>query len=373
MAMQDVDYELVYEPGKDEADPMDYLSRHPLPHKGRDTTEKIVKQLIGIEHAIVLDHITKETQSDKQMQNLKERIRLEDWEKQKKDKDIAPFYSIRTELSCIDEVIFRGSKIVVPQNLQRKVIKTAHSMGHLGISKIKNMIRDKYWFPEMNAMIEQIIDQCFECKVTTKQQRGEPVKMQKIPDKPWQKVQIDFGGPYPDGHYNLVVIDKRTRFPEVMTVRSTSYEETSKRLQQIFSIHGTPEIIESDRGPPFTSHRFAEFAKEQGFKHHQVTPLHPRANGDAEAFMKMVNKTEQIANLRKESREQAMQNMLIGYRSTPHPATNISPYEALYGRKMRNKLGHLPNRETVSELDQEINKNDSKYKEKLQGKADKGL
>ena len=29
MEMQDVDYELVYEPGKDEMDPLDFLSRHP--------------------------------------------------------------------------------------------------------------------------------------------------------------------------------------------------------------------------------------------------------------------------------------------------------------------------------------------------------
>ena len=38
--MQDVDFELVYEPGKDEADPMDYLSRHPLLITGTDSTEK---------------------------------------------------------------------------------------------------------------------------------------------------------------------------------------------------------------------------------------------------------------------------------------------------------------------------------------------
>ena len=31
MGMQDVDYEIVYEPGKDAADPMDYLLRDPLP------------------------------------------------------------------------------------------------------------------------------------------------------------------------------------------------------------------------------------------------------------------------------------------------------------------------------------------------------
>ena len=43
MDMQDVDYELVYESGKDEADPLDFLSRHPLPEKRHDKTEKIIR------------------------------------------------------------------------------------------------------------------------------------------------------------------------------------------------------------------------------------------------------------------------------------------------------------------------------------------
>lgn len=34
--------------------------------------------------------------------------------------------------------------------------------------------------------------------------------MTVIPEKPWEVVSIDFGGPYPDGHYNLIAIDKRT-------------------------------------------------------------------------------------------------------------------------------------------------------------------
>ena len=43
MVVQDVGYELVYEPGKDEADPLDYLSRHPLPEIGDDSNEKIIR------------------------------------------------------------------------------------------------------------------------------------------------------------------------------------------------------------------------------------------------------------------------------------------------------------------------------------------
>jgi hypothetical protein len=42
----------------------------------------------------------------------------------------------------------------------------------------------------------------------------------------------------------------------------------------------------------------AEFAENEGFKHHRVTPLHPRANGEAEKFMPL-NKTDQIAHMKK--------------------------------------------------------------------------
>ena len=34
----------------------------------------------------------------------------------------------------------------------------------------------------------------------------------------------------------------------------------------------------------------AVFAKESGFKHKQVTPVHPKAQGQVEGFNKIVNK-----------------------------------------------------------------------------------
>ena len=57
MDMQDVDYEMRYEPGKDEADPMDFLSRHPLPETGADETEETIKSVTETEPAIVLKKI----------------------------------------------------------------------------------------------------------------------------------------------------------------------------------------------------------------------------------------------------------------------------------------------------------------------------
>ena len=129
-----------------------------------------------------------------------------------------PYYSVRNDLYIVDGLIFRSNQIDIPKKLQRKVIKIGHSMGHLGITKTKQMLRRKYWFPMMNSLVENIIGQCYECQVTTKQHRQKPVKMTVITEKPWESIAVDFGGPYPDGHYNLVVTDKRTRYPDVEVV-----------------------------------------------------------------------------------------------------------------------------------------------------------
>ena len=56
-------------------------------------------------------------------------------------------------------------------------------------------------------------------------------------------------------------------------------------------------------------------------------------NGEAESFMKLSNKTERIAYTQGRDSLTVKQEML-----RDHPATGISPYEALMGRKVKTKL-----------------------------------
>ena len=74
---------MAYEPGKDEADPLDFLSRHPLPETGHDITKKIIRWNVNAEHAVVVTRIREETQKDEIMQRLTKRIAKGDWEKHK--------------------------------------------------------------------------------------------------------------------------------------------------------------------------------------------------------------------------------------------------------------------------------------------------
>lgn len=72
---------------------------------------------------------------------------------------------------------------------------------------------------------------------------------------------------------------------------SNSCKDTSERLRKIFATQGIPERLDSDNCAPFNSR---EYAEEIGL-HHRITPDHPRANGETESFIKVLNKTEKIA------------------------------------------------------------------------------
>ncbi|XP_022808223.1 uncharacterized protein K02A2.6-like [Stylophora pistillata] len=254
------------------------------------------------------------------MQKLAQRIAKGDWDKHKKDKDVEPYTHIKQELSTGEELIFRQERIVLPEKLQRKVVKIGHSLGHLGKTKTKK----------------------FFAKIATREKQTEPIKTTTIPDRPWDIVPVDFGGPYPDRDYNLVIIDKRTR-------------------------------VETDNGPPFNSKQFKDFAREERFEHHKVTPLHPRASGEVERFVETINKTKRIAHLQGKDKlesQNAIHNMLTAYRLTPHPATGISPHEEMRGTFIRTKLDYSTPNQQSSEEDEQMNVNDAKYKERMKTKRE---
>ena len=85
-------------------------------------------------------------------------------------------------------------------------------------------------------MIDTSTSQCYRCQLATKEKREEPIKTTNIPCHPWDTVSLDHGGPYPDGHYNLVLIDKRTRNPVVELVPLTNFKVNKEKLKNTIII-----------------------------------------------------------------------------------------------------------------------------------------
>ena len=292
MKMQDLDFTAVYIPGKTNA--TDYISRHPLPEIVETGHESHVKAVINMDHAVVMETIIAATLEDQTLKKVQQALQTGKWDTT--DPELAPYYELRAQIYLADGLMLRNDRIIPPKSLRDKIITTAHRQGHLGITKTKEMIRRKYWFPLMNQRIEDIVSKCFSCQISTNVHHTEPAKMTELPKRPWETVEIDFCGPFPNHEYALVVTDQYSRYPEVEFVRSTSLQPTRRKLKKILATYGVPKKVQTDNGPPFNSKEFKEFAAEAGFQHKTITPRHPKAQGQVEGFNKLVNKSAVIAN-----------------------------------------------------------------------------
>ena len=144
----------------------------------------------------------------------------------------------------------------------------------------------------MNAQIDNAVKRSFECQIATTTSHKEPAKMTDLPARPWAVVEADFCGPFPNGEYALVLTDQYSRYPEEEFTKSTSFEGTREKLKKIFSTHGVQQIIQTDNGPPFTSHAFSEFARETGFQQKHITPKHPKQSTGTSGRIQQIGKQD---------------------------------------------------------------------------------
>ena len=110
----------------------------------------------------------------------------------------------------------------------------------MGLAKTKMLIRSKIWFPHIDSMTKEAIDECIPCQSVTKPHAPASLKMTKIPEEVWDTVSIDFMGPMPTGEYLLVLTDLRSRFPEVEIINNTSANTVIPKLEKIFPLLDCP-------------------------------------------------------------------------------------------------------------------------------------
>ena len=99
-----------------------------------------------------------------------------------------------------------------------------------------------------------------------------------------------------------------------------------KQMKEIFSVHGIPEVEQSDNGPQYTSMEYKDFAKTWGFEITTSSPHFPQANSAAERSVQTCKKIL--------SQVDPILAAMLNYRNTPHSATGISPASALMGRRL---------------------------------------
>ncbi|KAL5018211.1 hypothetical protein ScPMuIL_003933 [Solemya velum] len=112
---------------------------------------------------------------------------------------------------------------------------------------------------------------------------------------------------------------------------------------------------------------FRDFAENFGFHHRKITPLWPKANGEAERFMRTLGKTIRASTAENLSWKQELYKFLRNYRATPHNTTKIAPAMALLNRNIKTKL---PEYTTKQSKRRDIEVVDNESKQRMKNYAD---
>nr|XP_021334762.1 uncharacterized protein K02A2.6-like [Danio rerio] len=254
-----------------------------------------------------------------------------------------PFLSRHDELTVQSGCILWGFRVIIPPPLRKLLLKELHA-GHAGVVRMKEIARSYFWWPGIDAEIEEEARGCTDCQNVRNMPQLAPLHPWEFPEDPWQRIHIDFAGPIKN-HMFLVMVDAHSKWPEVAIMNGTSSEKTIEELRSVFNRFGIPQQLVSDNGPQFVSEEFQSFLQMNGIRHIKSAPYHPSTNGLAERFVQTLKKALK-ASQDKGSLNQRLHTFFLAYRNTPHAVTKVSPATALLKRQLRTRLDLLRPSET---------------------------
>ena len=204
--------------------------------------------------------------------------------------------------------------------------------------------REKYWFPQMNSMIDTAIDQWYECQVAM---RGDSQRRTNQGDQhPKPPLGNSIHGPWwtiprwtlqscPDWQKNQISSGRVCTINQNPDQRGEIEAHLCHIIMELWELKATAY--------PASIVEFNEFAKQEGFPHHRVMAFHPRVNGEVEKFTQTLNMTGQIANLQSKNHLQEKCGSRQAYRQRINTAPSYRSCTLWSPEKtpMRMKLDYI--------------------------------
>ena len=250
--------------------------------------------------------------------------------------ELRPFWGVRSMLAVDDDFIVYGPRLLIPHSLRRETLQRLHD-GHQGMERTKRRARQTVYWPGIDRDIENMVSSCVKCRPLLPRQQNEPLwQDDERPRRVFESVSADYF--HVAGRTFLVYVDRLSGWPNVSSCPgSASASQLVSLLRPIFSATGVPVRLRTDGGPQFTSSTLRRFLTKWGVEHRITSPHNPRANGHAEAAVKVVKKLIMTTTKNGRLDEDEFASGLLELRNTPR-ADGRSPAQVLFGHPLRSSI-----------------------------------
>ncbi|KAL8599297.1 hypothetical protein ACOMHN_008012 [Nucella lapillus] len=247
---------------------------------------------------------------------------------------------------CKDDTV---TQVVVPKELRVSVMTLRHDIpmaGHLGTRKTKDRIFLEFYWPGMCGDIRRYCQSCVNCQRTIDKGRVPRAPMVKMPlaAEPFSRVGMDIIGPMnpmSEGGYRfvLVMVDYATRYPDAVPLKNIRAETVAEAAFNMWTRTGIPESVLTDKGSQFTGQVMQEVYRLLAIKGQYTTPYHAQCNGLVERFNGTLKRMlRSLVQDKPKQWDRWIPALIFAYREVPQSSTGFSPFELLYGRKVRGPM-----------------------------------
>jgi hypothetical protein len=252
-----------------------------------------------------------------------------------------------------------NGRIYVPEanDLRLHVLRYFHDhplSGHFGQNRTLELIRREYTWPSIRAFIQDYVKSCTTC-ARAKTPRHKPygtLKQLFIPEHPWDSISMDFIEQLPSssGYTAILVIIDRLSKQAIFTPTHdtiTSPELAKLFLLHVFSKHGVPSHVTSDRGSEFVSHFFRSLGKALDMHLHFTSGYHPEGDGQTEHTNQTLEQYLRIyCSYQQDNWSDLLPLAEFSYNNAPSATTGISPFFANKGYHLN--MAVYPERDMTS-------------------------
>ncbi|KIM63086.1 hypothetical protein SCLCIDRAFT_59137, partial [Scleroderma citrinum Foug A] len=210
---------------------------------------------------------------------------------------------------------------------------------HFGQNHTLELVRCEYTWPSVRTFIKDYVSSCTSCG-RAKAPRHRPYGLLKqfpIPARPWHSISMDFIEQLPssDGFTSiLIVVDHLSKqgifIPTHNTI--TSPELAKLFVAHVFSKHGVPSHVTSNRGSEFVSHFFHSLGKALGMTLHFTSGYHLEGDGQTERTNQTLEQYLRIyCNYQQDNWAKLLPLAEFSFNNSPSATTGVSPFFANKG------------------------------------------
>ena len=240
----------------------------------------------------------------------------------------------------------RGAAICVPDaaELHTSITRELHCSpyaGHTGMNRTLVLISRYFYWPDMQNDINNYVRGCVVCQ-RNKPRTGQPAgKLQPLPVPAgiWEDISMDFIGPLPKtargNDFILVVVDRLSKMAHFLPCKKSidGPGVAALYVDKVWSIHGLPKSVVTDRGTQFLNAFNAALTKMLGTRHAVSSAYHPETDGQTERVNRILNEMlRHYTNARYDDWDLQLPLCEFAHNNARSSATGMSPFYVCFGK-----------------------------------------